>query len=443
MRRAGAIFTVLFCTVPLLGQSGPASNGLWYYQLGGSQPVRAPANPNITSLNIRGSGDLSLGYSCGSFDPVASVAHTLNEIKDGVDDMMDAMVHAATGAIASLPALILQRANPGLYDLMQNALIRAEYQVNLATKSCEQIEAAISSGKNPYQDLFVLSKGNAWKKQMGFGSNNAVLAHRAVEANAGEAGVPWVLGSAAGGISQQPIALVADLTKAGFNLSLNRSVDDPSDVLSPENTTLATVWHNPQAASAWATRIYGESTMTTCQGCDKLSTHGTGLLPEIQFEAEALNRQLHLVVSDSSPPSQSTLEEFRSPGIAVTREVIEALRTLPVHERDLFIERLTTELAMSRNIQKSLYLRRLLLTARQIPEAQALEPVQVQVDRLVQEIDKELDRLAFEHRIRQQFLGETISTILARAEARRSYSQSVPLIQMSDPKPLLDSRVVD
>ena len=33
---------------------------------------------------------------------------------------------AASAAIASLPALILQRANPGLYDLFQNALLQAE-----------------------------------------------------------------------------------------------------------------------------------------------------------------------------------------------------------------------------------------------------------------------------------------------------------------------------
>ena len=34
---------------------------------------------------------------------------------------MNAMTTAATAAIAALPALILQRANPGLYDLFQNA----------------------------------------------------------------------------------------------------------------------------------------------------------------------------------------------------------------------------------------------------------------------------------------------------------------------------------
>jgi uncharacterized ParB-like nuclease family protein len=76
------------------------------------------------------------------------------------------MVAAANSAIASLPALILQRANPGLYDLFQNALLQAEETLKLATKSCEQMEAEIAAGKNPNADLLTLSKGNDWKVQM-------------------------------------------------------------------------------------------------------------------------------------------------------------------------------------------------------------------------------------------------------------------------------------
>ena len=95
-------------------------------------------------MTIAGSAQLGLGYSCGTFDPVLGVAETLNQVKSGAEDMLRAMTQAATGAIASLPALILQRANPGLYELMQNALVGAKLKVDLATKDCRQMEADIA-----------------------------------------------------------------------------------------------------------------------------------------------------------------------------------------------------------------------------------------------------------------------------------------------------------
>ena len=114
---------------------GPTEDGLWYYEIGGAEPVSAPANPAVVSVTLGGSAQLGAGYSCGKFDPVRAVTHTLNDIKRGADDMMSAMTTAATSAIAALPALVLQRANPGLYDLFQNALLKAEQTLQLATKS--------------------------------------------------------------------------------------------------------------------------------------------------------------------------------------------------------------------------------------------------------------------------------------------------------------------
>ena len=126
----------------------PTEDGLWYYQIGGARPVSAPANPHVVSMTLGGSVDLRLGPSCGVFDPVLAVKHTLNEISRGVDNMMAAMTSAATGALASLPALILHRANPGLYDLFQNSLLKAEATLELATKSCEQMQTRIGPLQN-------------------------------------------------------------------------------------------------------------------------------------------------------------------------------------------------------------------------------------------------------------------------------------------------------
>ena len=191
----------------------------------GNLPARVAfsTNPSVVSVTLGGSAQLGLGYSCGKFDPVLAVTNTLNDIAGGVDAMMNAMTAAATAAIAALPALILQRANPGLYDLFQNALLKAEATMQLATKSCEQMEAEIAQGKNPYADLITLSKGNDWKLQMGIGGNDAVTAKEAVENSNGDSGIPWV-GGQAGGVGQSVLEFTGDIVKAGYNINMNRPI---------------------------------------------------------------------------------------------------------------------------------------------------------------------------------------------------------------------------
>ena len=76
--------------------------------------------------------------------------------------------------------------------------------MQIATKSCETMEAEIARGKNPYADLIVLSKGTEWKRQMGIGGNDAVSAKEAVESSNGDNGIPWI-GGMAGGAGQPPL----------------------------------------------------------------------------------------------------------------------------------------------------------------------------------------------------------------------------------------------
>ena len=82
------------------------------------------------------------------------------------------LIGAATSAIAALPAFILQRAAPGLYDLYQNAVIRGEAELEAANASCQQMEAEIRDGKNPYERFINVAKGYDWKIQMGNGRSS-------------------------------------------------------------------------------------------------------------------------------------------------------------------------------------------------------------------------------------------------------------------------------
>ncbi len=419
---------------------GPTEDSLWYYEIGGAEPVSVPANPSVVSVTLGGSAQLGLGYSCGKFDPVAAVTHTLNDIGAGVDNMMNAMTAAATSAIAALPALILQRANPGLYDLFQNALIKAEETMQLATKSCEVMETEIAQGKNPYADLITLSKGNDWKVQMGIGGNDAVTAKESVESSNGDNGVPWI-GGQAGGNGQPVLEFTGDIVEAGYNINMNRALTDTTPVPVASATRLSEIWPSPADARDWTVDVVGENIVTTCDTCRKDSIPGTGLLPKLYQESATVTTEIQNLVSGATPPTLDNLEQITAPGVAITRQVIESIREMPVSEQSLIMGRLVSEISTARTVEKSLFARRLLLSGRQVPEVYATQVAREHADNSIAELDKEIENLLFETRVRKEVVSDTVTTLLERAAARRQSSLTVPEVPTLDPNPLRDGRV--
>jgi integrating conjugative element protein (TIGR03755 family) len=430
----------LLWTISGFAAQAPTEDGLWYYEIGGAEPVSVPANPSVVSVTLGGSAQLGLGYSCGKFDPVAAVTNTLNDIGAGVDNMMNAMTAAATSAIAALPALILQRANPGLYDLFQNALLKAEETMQLATKSCEQMEAEIAQGKNPYADLISLSKGNDWKVQMGVGGNDAVTAKTTVESSNGNNGVPWI-GGQAGGTGQPVLEFTGDIVEAGYNINMNRPVTDPSPVPAASSTRLSEVWPSPADARDWTVEVVGENIVTTCDTCRKDSIPGTGLLPKLYQESAAVTTDIQNLVSGATPLMLTNLDKITAPGVAITRQVIEAIREMPASEQSLIVGRLVSEISTARTVEKALFARRLLLSGRQVPEVYATEVAREHADNSIAELDKEIENLLFETRVRKEVVSDTVATLLERAAARRQSALTVPEVPTLDPNPLRGGRV--
>jgi len=430
----------VFWSISGYSAQAPTEDSLWYYEIGGAEPVSVPANPSVVSVTLGGSAQLGLGYSCGKFDPVAAVTNTLNNIGAGVDNMVNAMTAAATSAIAALPSLILQRANPGLYDLFQNALLKAEETMQLATKSCEQMEAEIAQGKNPYADLITLSKGNDWKVQMGIGGNDAVTAKDSVESSNGDNGVPWI-GGQAGGSGQPVLEFTGDIVQAGYNINMNRAVTDASPVPAASSTRLSEIWASPAEARAWTVDVVGENIVTTCDTCRKDSVPGTGLLPKLYQESAAVTTEIQNLVSGAIPPTLTNLDNITAPGVAITRQVIEAIREMPASEQSLIMGRLVSEISTARTVEKALYSRRLLLTGRQVPEVYATEVAREHADASIAELDKEIENLLFETRVRKEVVSDTVTLLLRRSAAKRQSSLTVPEVPTLDPNPLRGGRV--
>lgn len=109
-----------------------------FYTLGGGSVISQPA----TRSNMQKLG-LDLGWSsdlmCGNFDLKTTVGNQLNGITDGFKNLMGDVIQGASGAVASLPAMVIQRANPGLYDMLTNGVLQANVAFDKAQLNCQNM----------------------------------------------------------------------------------------------------------------------------------------------------------------------------------------------------------------------------------------------------------------------------------------------------------------
>jgi integrating conjugative element protein (TIGR03755 family) len=187
--------------------------------------------------------------------------------------------------------------------------------------------------------------------------------------------------------------------------------------------------------------VVGENIVTTCDTCRKDSIPGTGLLPKLHQESSTVTTDLQSLVSGATPLTLPNLEDVTAPGIAITRQVVEAIRDMPASEQGLIIGRLVSEISTARTVEKALYARRLLLTGRQVPEVYATEVAREHAQLSIEELDREIDSLLFETRVRKEVVSDTVATLLKRAAARRNASLTVPQTSPIDPRPLTNGRV--
>nr|WP_018878688.1 integrating conjugative element protein [Thioalkalivibrio sp. ALE28] len=413
----------------------PSEDGIWYYEVGGAEPISNAPNPTVTTTRLAFGAEASAGYSCGSFDPLLSIENTLNEVAQGMEDMVDQMVQAATNAIASLPAMVLQRSNPGLYDLFQNNLLRAEEELSLATQSCEEMEAAIADGRNPYQEWVTLSKGDDWRAAMGSGGD-IVQVQEEIDQNAGNDGAEWI-GGRRGGQGQEPIDVISDTVKAGYNITLDRPPNAGTPYVgSGDPPLLARTWNTPQEAQEWATRVLGDKHIRTCQGCSSETTPGVGLLPILEETNQQVREDLMQLVSGATNPTRSNLRDVSAPGVGVSRGLIEALRELPESDRMVATGRLAQEVATARTMEQALLTRRMLLSGRKAPEIDAAGVAREDIRDGVEEITSEIDTLMMEIEARQAVVSNTAGSILREAQRRARASSGTPSPQPIETAPI-------
>jgi len=392
------------------------------YTIGGGRAVSmGPVGP-MQTLGVGVGWNSNL--ICGDMSITTTLQNQLNGITNGFQTIMSNVIQNATAAVASLPALIIQRADPGLYNLLTNGILQARLDFDRSKLTCRAIAERMADTAGGQLGWDQLAEGMVLKQAVG--STDAVSAIEQAESSRGNDGVPWVGGGNAGGSGQPPIRVVGDVTRAGYNLLNGRSATDtsPIDSLTCGHRLSCQTWSSPEEAATWATRVLGEQEQRTCDSCTKTrTTPGVGLTPLIQEEFEDRVEALRDLLAGTTPTTFENLEQAGSASLPITRGVIEALRDEP--DQDILARRLASEIALSSVLEKALLLQRTLLAGRKEPNVAANQLARDAVARESDLLVQEIDNLKTELELRRELAANSPMAIIQRHSTRSELSRGI------------------
>jgi integrating conjugative element protein (TIGR03755 family) len=433
---------VLIVIFPVLSHASliPTGNNPFYYRLGGGLDIPKPANQSTTTIPLHVDSNVGLGYNCGVFDPNLSITNSLNDIAGSFQNVEEGVVQNATSAIAEFPLYAIARADPNLYNLLNNALLGARKDFELSTKSCEVMQSEIGRGQNPYTDWGSLSMGNDWKYHMSLANNQNLSlvsdtnlsgsdfntvngdinqVSKEVAKDNGANGVPWIHGINAGGVGQPVILVIHDTAVAGYNVILqsSRAYDDVS--VPPQtnaNDHLTSTWTNPALAANWIVNVLGDEEITTFANGAKESTPGMGLLPANQKLTASISEKLQNLISGQTPVTIENLKAVSAPGVMINAAVISAIKQKEPVTQAIIVNKLAQEIATAKIIDKALLAREILEEGSQVPAIYINTAAQHLIHQAISRLDDAMNNLLFNVKVRKELVSNTVTQLLENTQ---------------------------
>lgn len=411
--------------------SGGALNDNLFYSIGGGSVISPPPGRN-NMARIGLDGGWSSDLMCGNFDLSTTVGNQLNGITSGFKDLQGRVIQGATGAVMSMPAMAIQRANPGLYEMLTNGIVQAGLSFDKALLNCLNMSKKLADYTmgNKWQQAAVAEE---YKNIVATSGGDATASDQKLQQATGEEGVNWIGGEKRGGKGQPAIQPTHDLAKAGYNMMNGQPVNSNSPVSTAScNGTLCERYKTPEEAAAAVVKVVGDGAIRTCRdtgNCASGGTEnqpgtaiaGTGFSPVLEEATKENLEQLSKLASGQLPPTAENLAKLKAGNLPVTRGVIQALRDDP--DRNALVQRLASELAMADTVEMALGMRRMLVTGQSEPNA-AQQPLALEEgDRRIEAIDRELNALKTEMEVRKAITSNGMLTALERQNMRNQDNQ--------------------
>jgi integrating conjugative element protein (TIGR03755 family) len=205
-----------------------------------------------------------------------------------------------------------------------------------------------------------------------------------------------------------------------------------------EPPRITKIWPSPEEAAEWTVKVLGDEVVRTVSTGSDETQPGVGLLNHHDAEATKVAELLQGLVAGSSPPTLENLEEVTAPGTVITRQVIETIQAKPASEQAIFIGKIAGQVALERTVERALLARRMLLTGMRDPHVSAT-PAPRQLQPFLAELEREIDNLLFETRVRKEIASRTAELLLRDEGVKRTDSRG--LVPTRDRKPLDEGSV--
>ena len=115
--------------------TGHVLGGDVLYSIGGGSAVSMSGAADMRSIGVGVGWNSNL--ICGNMDLSATLQNQLNGVTNGFQSIMSSVIQNATSAVASRPAMIIQRADPALYNLLNNGILQARLDFDRSKASCQ------------------------------------------------------------------------------------------------------------------------------------------------------------------------------------------------------------------------------------------------------------------------------------------------------------------
>jgi len=418
----------MLSSVATAASSNPRMNGVLDYEIGGGMVSTPTGSSTFASIGI--GVEWKSNMSCGNFDPSISISNQLNGITEGFKNMMSDIVQNATSAVASLPMLVIMRANPSLADLLQNGVMSGKLDFEAAETSCEGFQNLIMDGDTsalPWMSVAGTAKERVWEDAV----NNPVSTDKAGDAVAakdtvrdtdpGNEGIVWVCGDKAGGAGQPTIKSTADVIVAGYGI-MHDSTDicdtgEPSTA-SQADSVIFSYWETAQDAADWVVEVVGEVEVASCDNCDKLdNVPGKGLEYKLRDEKEALTDSLEDLVSGAAPMTWANLSDVSAPpAVRVNAALIGELRKSGTEAQARYIEMMSEEIGYARLIEQTRLAIRMMRAGQREPNVAAFAEATPHIESSMNILHENLEMLRKEAAEKRVVASRTVKALLIGAE---------------------------
>lgn len=394
--------------------------------------INRKSNPSMILDNIhhlRAGIKWNTSGTCGDFDMSLSVMNNIDSAE--LKAMMNNFIAGAKAAFdpASLLSLAFMRANPDLYELIQNGIIQAQAFFEEDMNVCETIQNTIlDSAPSGWVDKLAVGEEFTKNVQLAYsGASVDVGDLTDFVGSAGERGFT-LLGTEYGG-EDEPDAEIVDLASiAGFNIGREKTGGLANDIdvsnissatpIEKEKYPFTQLFNKPSDLSDFIVDIVGEVTINT-RDDDTGINHEKGIgssrhiyntKQEIIF---ALGELKSVVVTGNAGLIKNELDEFNDNmhGAYLTGLMARELERMNDGEYTEFANALAHEWALNSVIHKIVVARKLLTMGKNESSIYDATQVRMLVIEKIRLLDLELEDIEREERVKRMY-AENVSDIL-------------------------------